>query len=110
MEPVMRKSATMRRFMLLVVLLMATSGWHAESRTGTLQGCGSPVQSTFRKASAWRAGIYRVEVAAVGTRASCEVQLPLAGCQGEVPCVGLPAWSMELSGCALPSDNGAITG
>lgn len=73
-------------------------------------GCGPAFHVEFKRAS-WPAGKVDIVVAADGTTTNCSVTLPFASCESGLQCdQANPGFLVELSGCALPAAQHAITG
>lgn len=73
-------------------------------------GCGPAYHVEFTRAS-WPAGSVTITVEADGTTTNCSVTLPFTSCDVGPQCdQATPAFLIELSGCALPPAQHAITG
>lgn len=73
-------------------------------------GCGPSFQVEFARAS-WPAGKVDIVVVADGTTTNCSVTLPFASCDVAPQCDQASlAFLLELSGCALPANQHAVTG
>jgi hypothetical protein len=95
---------------LMLLGLLAAAGCNELVEGCTEIGCGLPFRVNFVKASAWRPGSYTVEVETDRVPSACVAQLPFGSCQIAMGCEGRADWMMDLSGCALPTDNHTISG
>lgn len=81
-----------------------------EPQACTEIGCGPSFHVEFKRAS-WPAGKVDIVVVADGTTTNCSVTLPFASCDSGMICdQANPPFLLELSGCALPAAQHAITG
>jgi hypothetical protein len=97
---------------LWVCVLALVGGCETQGKLCTLIGCVSGFQVNFQPGGgSWGPGRYQIEVTADGASGACEVTLPLAPCGGpSSTCIGQRSWLLGESGCALPSDQHAISG
>ena len=92
--------------------LAMAGGCSLASQTCTTIGCRDGTGVRFQTADGtWPAGSYRIEVTADGATGACDVRLPLPACGTPASsCSGTRAWILGESGCALPTDQHAISG